>query len=90
VGQPLENVLRAIMLGSTVPLARYLRWKITGPAAAWETTFRAIVAANPSTPRDILDGLAEDHSPAVINALAGNSALPHAIHRVRECGTSHT
>ena len=41
------NVLRAIMLGSSVPLARYVRWKITGPvAAAWETTFRALVVAN--------------------------------------------
>ena len=40
------NVLRGLMLGSTVPLARYLRWKITGPAGAWETTFRAIVVAN--------------------------------------------
>jgi hypothetical protein len=40
------KVVRALMLGSTVPLARYLRWKLTGPAGAWETTFRAIVVAN--------------------------------------------
>ena len=43
---PQPNVLRGLMLGSTVPLARYLRWKITGPASAWEATFRAIVVAN--------------------------------------------
>jgi hypothetical protein len=43
---PQPNILRAIMLGTTVPLARYLRWKITGPAGAWDATFRAIVVAN--------------------------------------------
>ena len=40
------TVLRALMLGSTVPLARYLRWKITSSGAAWDASFRAIVAAN--------------------------------------------
>jgi len=29
------TVLRALMLGSSVPLARYLRWKITSGGAAW-------------------------------------------------------
>ncbi len=40
------TVLRGLMLNSTIPLARYLRWKITGPATAWDATFRAIVVAN--------------------------------------------
>lgn len=40
------TVLRGLMLGSSVPLARYLRWKITGPTTAWDATFRAIVVAN--------------------------------------------
>jgi hypothetical protein len=43
---PQPSVLRAVMLGSTVPLARYLRWKITAGGAAWDATFRALVAAN--------------------------------------------
>ena len=44
---PAPTVLRALMLSSTVPLARYLRWKITGPSgAAWDATFRVLVAAN--------------------------------------------
>jgi hypothetical protein len=29
-----------------VPLARYARWFITGPANAWDATFRVLVAAN--------------------------------------------
>ena len=41
------SILRGLMLGSAVPLARYLRWKITGlPAAAWDATFRVLVVAN--------------------------------------------
>ena len=43
---PQPNVLRAVMLGSTVPLARYLRWKITTGGGAWDATFRALVTAN--------------------------------------------
>jgi hypothetical protein len=39
------RVLRATMLGSTIPLARYLRWKITS-SSGWDASFRAIVAAN--------------------------------------------
>ncbi len=39
------NVLRGLMLGSSVPLARYLRWKISA-GAAWDATFRALVIAN--------------------------------------------
>lgn len=40
-------VLRALMMTATVPLARYLRWRIVGPTSAtWDATFRALVAAN--------------------------------------------
>jgi len=40
-------VLRALMLTASVPLARYVRWRVVGPASAlWDATFRAIVAAN--------------------------------------------
>ena len=40
-------VLRALMMTATVPLARYLRWRVVGVSgSAWDTTFRAIVAAN--------------------------------------------
>jgi hypothetical protein len=31
---------------SAVPLARYVRWSIGGPANAWDATFRVLVAAN--------------------------------------------
>jgi len=40
-------VLRALMLTASTPLARYLRWRVLGPSSVtWDTTFRAIVAAN--------------------------------------------
>ena len=36
-----------ILASATTPLARYLRWQITGPAGnAWDATFRVLVAAN--------------------------------------------
>lgn len=40
------TVLTNLMLSSAVPLARYVRWKLTGPAAAWNATFRVHVVAN--------------------------------------------
>ena len=40
------RVLRCLMLNSTTPLARYLRWRITGPTSAWDASFRVLVAAN--------------------------------------------
>ncbi len=30
----------------TVPLGRWVRWSITGPAAAWDATLRILVSAN--------------------------------------------
>lgn len=33
-------------VGAGVPLSRWLRWYITGAAAAWDATFRVLVAAN--------------------------------------------
>lgn len=39
------RVLRATMLGSAIPLARYLRWKVSS-SSGWDASFRAIVAAN--------------------------------------------
>jgi len=40
-------VLRVLMMTASVPLARYLRWRVVGPTSqTWDTTFRAIVAAN--------------------------------------------
>jgi len=40
------QVIPALLLSAANPLARYLRWQITGPAAAWDATFRVLVAAN--------------------------------------------
>ena len=37
---------KALLGAATVPVARFLRWKLEGPAAAWSTTFRIYVAAN--------------------------------------------
>ena len=39
------TILSVLMLSSTVPIARFLRWQITS-SSAWSTTFRAIVSAN--------------------------------------------
>ncbi len=41
------TIVQLLMGSATVPIAQYLRWKI-GPAsaAAWEVTFRILVAAN--------------------------------------------
>jgi hypothetical protein len=30
----------------TVPLARWVRWQLTGPAGAWDATFRVLAACN--------------------------------------------
>jgi hypothetical protein len=39
------TVLSVVMLASAVPLARYVRWQLTG-TATWDTTFRVFVSAN--------------------------------------------
>jgi len=39
-------IVKLPMLTATVPLARYLRWRLVGPAAAWDVTMRIVVAAN--------------------------------------------
>jgi hypothetical protein len=31
---------------AATPLARYLRWKLAGPASVWDATFRVLIAAN--------------------------------------------
>ena len=41
------TVVRAPMTTATTPIARYLRWKLTGPVSTlWDVTFRVLVAAN--------------------------------------------
>jgi hypothetical protein len=40
------QIVPALMPTATVPLARYVRWKVTGPAGGWDATFRIIAAAN--------------------------------------------
>lgn len=40
------TVIKLPMLVAAVPLARYLRWKLTGPASTWDLTMRIVVAAN--------------------------------------------
>ena len=37
---------KALMSSSTVPVARFLRWNLTGAPSAWDITFRIYVAAN--------------------------------------------
>ncbi len=41
-----SNPYRVLLFNATVPVARYVRWLLTGPASAWDTTFRVLVAAN--------------------------------------------
>jgi len=40
------TVVKMPMLSATVPISRYLRWKLIGPASTWDATFRVLVAAN--------------------------------------------
>lgn len=41
------QIVRAFMATAYTPLARYLRWKISGdPSSSWDATFRALVVAN--------------------------------------------
>ncbi len=40
------QIAPALLSTATTPLARYIRWKATGPAGAWDATFRILVAAN--------------------------------------------
>lgn len=40
-------VSKALLSGAAVPIARYLRWSITGTAVTpWDATFRILIAAN--------------------------------------------
>lgn len=36
----------ALLSAATCPVARYVRWVLIGPAAAWDATLRIYVAAN--------------------------------------------
>lgn len=40
------QVAQLLMGVAVTPLARFLRWKIIGPASLWDATFRIVVAAN--------------------------------------------
>lgn len=40
------TIVKLPMLTTTVPLSRYLRWKLSGPASTWDVTMRIVVAAN--------------------------------------------
>lgn len=40
------NVTKVILTAATVPVARWVRWVLTAPAATWDTTFRSYVAGN--------------------------------------------
>jgi hypothetical protein len=43
---PAPAIVKLPMLTATVPLARFLRWRLTGPASTWDVTMRIVVAAN--------------------------------------------
>jgi hypothetical protein len=40
------TILKLPMLSATVPIARYLRWRLTSTSTPWDATFRIVVAAN--------------------------------------------
>lgn len=41
-----SNPYRCLLFNASVPVARYVRWLLTGPAGTWDATFRVLVAAN--------------------------------------------
>ncbi len=40
-------VTPVFMLSAQAPIARFLRWRLTGSSSPWDATFRVLVAANP-------------------------------------------
>jgi hypothetical protein len=40
------TLVKAPMLSALVPVARFLRWNLTGTGTPWDATFRVVVAAN--------------------------------------------
>jgi len=43
---PSTAAAKILMSSATVPVARYVRWKLVAPAAAYDATFRIFIAAN--------------------------------------------
>ncbi len=43
---PAPAIVKLPMLTAAVPLARFLRWRVTGSASPWDVTMRIVVAAN--------------------------------------------
>src|SRR6266478_5555164 len=37
---------KILMSAASVPVARFMRWRLVPPAAAWDLTFRIYIAAN--------------------------------------------
>ena len=37
---------KVLLSAATIPVARYVRWVLTGPASTWDATFRCYVAGN--------------------------------------------
>ena len=40
------TIIKALMTTGGTPVARYVRWTLTGPASTYDATFRVYVAAN--------------------------------------------
>ena len=40
------TVVKVPMLSATTPIARFLRWRLTGGSTTWDATFRVVVACN--------------------------------------------
>jgi hypothetical protein len=40
------TVVKMPMLSATVPISRYLRWRLASSGGTWDATFRILVAAN--------------------------------------------
>lgn len=60
---PSPFILQLLMGSAAVPVAQYLRWKISSGGGTWEATFRILVAAN-------APGLQPDEDPALTLGLA--------------------
>lgn len=48
-GAPLAlgvSITKVILTAATTPVARYVRWVLTGPASTWDATFRTYISGN--------------------------------------------
>ncbi len=40
------NPTKVLLFNAATPLARYVRWQLTGPSGTWDATFRVLATCN--------------------------------------------